>query len=165
MKYTLLTVVVAVLVGVAVGFFVINGKRLPGNNTPPAVKNEISQTQVPKTNRQTEIVFPAKDAPKEVYEAFNKKIFGMSKETSTIVFTNCLPDIAVAKVRQGSSVTIKNMDAKEHSFTNLGPTSVKVPANGETKISIDGIGVYGYSCDPVPGNTTQAGIVAVVPNK
>ncbi len=179
MKYTIIAIILAAALVAGVAFLVrskeVDKAAMRGDST--SQKDQQGQTgkpsAQPQANTETtqtkgsttlaEFKFPAQGAPKEEFDAFNKKVYDTSVATNKIEVTNCTATPLVVRVKAGEQFSIRNNDSVERKVSNLGSkTPTVIAPQTEIKISLKDAGVYGFGCEISAGKFSQAGIVAVM---
>ena len=145
------SVIVLIIVVVVVGIFVAVRLAKIGNVNSvvsPAVQPGQPSATAPFTLASGLPQPPAPNAPSDEVGRFGQKIALLAKDTNVIeVGMGCVLTPAVAKLKVGSLLTLKNKDASVHRVSLLEMT--ELPAHGEKIITAQfkGAGIYGVNCD------------------
>ncbi len=92
---------------------------------------------------------------------FAKNVMEIAIDTQSMSISNCRGTPAIAKVKLGQNLMVKNMDAKAHVLKSGEDTILEIEANAEKSIKpsfVHGVGVYGFACD----ENSSVGIFQVV---
>lgn len=142
----------AVVLGIAV-----SRQSVPASNEASSFEPVSQITPLSESPQQEGDVLnvPGPDSSQEERARYGKLIAGVEKESFSVTLTNCLPDPLVLLVKEGSTFTILNRDAEEHTLTFAGEP-IYIAANSSQKVVADfgrGQGFYGYTCDGAPGSS------------
>jgi len=130
------------------------------NPTPPATNNPAQAPKPAAVDVQALLATnPGPRATQQQLKVFSANVSSYSVDANSIDVTACMPNPAVARIKMGKPLTLKNSDSVAHTLVN-GSITMQSPANSSKTLTpaFTSPGIYGYSCD-----TKITGIFLVVP--
>lgn len=158
-------ILVVVLAVLAVGLAGLLYKQKMGGSSPETPNiNSDNQPQVsaagpvwtPAPGSEEEYLFSIKmDSPDEEKMRHYQYAISISQEAEFLNLTDCNPEPLVWKVKNGSTVKLKNDGNTEVKITMDAQHTYSVAAKSTKSIKADfgmGEGLYGYGCNTSPGS-------------
>ena len=156
-KYSILIVSLIIIAAILGVIIYLAGGNLP--NKSGGTNNKSQNSSLLSSNNdivgeEAEVLSFSSDMTEEQKLKHNELVGKLAKEGPSVNVTGCKPSPLVYKLKDGSTITLRNDDSVEH-IIMIDPAHIyTAKAKSLTKIVADfgqGPGNYGYKCDDSQG--------------
>lgn len=128
--------IVLLAVAAILGFSLYSKSKTGSESVSPPIKSGIESTETTLKNEKDVLAFSSENASDEALNELRQKVISLAKSVEVVEISNCLATPVVAKVKDGESIIVKNLDNTNIKlFIWKDTKEIDIPSRNEVKIN------------------------------